>query len=81
MMAYVTVEDGTGSIELLAFQRALDTGGGYMTANAAVVAVGKLSARDDKPPQLLLDTLRPISDLELLPGRNSPPGKRSCLCG
>ena len=76
MMAYVTVEDSTGSIELLAFQRTLDVSGGYMQENAAVIAVGKISARDDKPPQILLDSMRPISDAEPLPGEEPPPKEK-----
>ena len=41
------VEDSTGSIELLAFQRTLDVSGGYMQQNAAVIAVGKISEEFD----------------------------------
>ena len=67
LMAYITLEDGTGSMELLAFQRALDTGGVYVKENLPVYITGKISARDDQP-QLLVDTIRPLSDLDPLPG-------------
>ncbi|MBO4831553.1 MAG: DNA polymerase III subunit alpha [Oscillospiraceae bacterium] len=64
LMAYITLEDGTGSMELLAFQRALDTGGAYVRDNLPVVVTGRLSARDEKEPQLVVDTIRPITDFD-----------------
>jgi len=63
-MAYLTLDDGTGNIELLAFQRVIDESGGYMQAEALVLVYGKISARDDKDPQIILETLRPITDTE-----------------
>lgn len=65
LMAYVTLEDGSGSMEILVFQRALDSGGGYLSEGATVMITGRISARDDKEPQLLADTIRPLSDLDL----------------
>lgn len=53
MMAYVTIEDDTASIEMIVFSNALNEHGGYLRENAAVVVVGKLSVRDDKDPKLL----------------------------
>ena len=50
MMAYVTVEDDTASIELIVFSNALNEHGGYLRENAPVVVVGKLSVREDKEP-------------------------------
>ena len=64
LMAYITLEDGTGSMELLAFQRALDTGGAFVRDNLAVVITGRLSARDEKEPQLVIETIRPITDFD-----------------
>lgn len=61
-MAYIQLEDDTGSMELLAFQRALDTGGGYIADNAALIVRGRISVRDEKEPQLVVDSIRPISD-------------------
>ncbi len=68
LMAYITLEDGTGSMELLAFQRALDTGGIYVKDSLPVYITGKISARDEKEPQLVVDTIRPLSDLDPMPG-------------
>ena len=62
MMAYVTVEDDTASIEMLAFSNVLTQYGGYLRENAPVVITGRLSLRDDKEPQIVINRARPISD-------------------
>ncbi|MGE4483498.1 MAG: DNA polymerase III subunit alpha [Oscillospiraceae bacterium] len=68
LMAYITIEDGSGSMELLAFQRALDQCGGYLREGVPVIIKGRLSVRDEKEPQIVVDTVRPLSDLDPLPG-------------
>ncbi len=62
MMAYVTLEDDTASIEMLAFSSVIGQYGGYIRENSAVVVTGRLSLRDDKEPQILINRVRPISD-------------------
>ena len=62
-MAYIVLEDDTGSMELIAFQRALDNGGGYVKENAPLLVSGRISVRDEKEPQLMVDSIRPLSDL------------------
>ncbi|MCI5754594.1 MAG: DNA polymerase III subunit alpha [Clostridiales bacterium] len=62
LMAYVVLEDDTGSMELLVFQRALDQGGAYITDNAALLVRGRISLRDEKEPQLMVDRIEPLSD-------------------
>jgi len=64
LMSYINLEDDTGVIELIAFQRALDTGGGYIKDNAPLLIKGKISLRDEKEPQILVDQIRPISDVQ-----------------
>ena len=68
-MAYVTVEDDTAAIEMLAFSKVLGEFGGYLRENMAVVITGKISLRDDKEPQILINRARPISDF----AQNNPP--------
>jgi len=65
LMAYITLEDDSGDIELLVFQRTLDRDGAYVAEENLVVVQGKISARDDKDPQILVDQIRPVSDLDL----------------
>ena len=62
MMAYVTVEDDTASIEMLAFSNVLGQYGSYIRENEAVVITGRLSLRDDKEPQIVINRARPITD-------------------
>ena len=82
MMAYVTIEDDTASIELIVFSNALNEHGGYLRENAPVVVVGKLSLREDKEPQIIVNRVRPMSDFtdpyvkpflnELIPQKSEP---------
>ena len=62
MMAYVTIEDDTASIEMLMFSKTIDEYGGYIRDNSAVVIIGKLSVRDDKEPQLIVNRVHPLKD-------------------
>ena len=73
LMAYITLEDDSGSMELLAFQKALDEGGGYLSPNAAILVRGRISVRDEKEPQLMVDSIRPISDLRDMAPASPPP--------
>ena len=72
LMSYVQLEDDSGTMELMAFQRALDQGGAYIKDNAALVVKGRISVRDEKEPQLMVESIRPISDLDA-PGEKAPP--------
>ena len=64
VMAYVTVEDDTAAIEMLAFSNVLNQFSGYLQENKPVVVVGRLSLRDDKEPQIVINRVRPMSDFE-----------------
>ena len=61
LMAYVVLEDATGSIELLCFSRTLTESGAYLKANLPVVVTGRVSVRDEKAPQLMVDRVIPLS--------------------
>ena len=62
MMAYVTVEDDTGSFEMLAFSNVLNQYASLLRENQPVVITGRLSLRDDKDPQIVINRVRHISD-------------------
>ena len=64
MMAYVTLEDDTASVEMLAFSNVLSQYGGYLKENEPVVISGRLSLRDDKEPQIVINRARPMSDFQ-----------------
>ncbi len=60
LMAYVMVEDEIASMELLCFSRCIDRCGSYMAVNTPVLVKGKLSVRDEKPPQIMCDSIYPL---------------------
>ncbi len=62
MMAYVTLEDDTAAVEMLAFSSVLSQYGNYLKENVPVVVTGRLSLRDEKEPQIVINRARPISD-------------------
>ena len=64
LMAYVTLEDDTGAMELLVFARTLSESRNYIKENSPVIVTGRISIRDEKEPQILCDTLRPLGDLD-----------------
>ena len=64
MMAYVSVEDDTGSMEMLAFANVLTQFGSQLYENAAVIVNGRISVRDEKPPQLVMNRVMPISGMQ-----------------
>ena len=71
LMSYINLEDDTGAMELVAFQRALDNGGNFVQDAAALLVRGRISIRDEKEPQLMVDSFRPIAELKA-PGGGAP---------
>ena len=62
MMAYITLEDDTAAMELIAFSNVLKEYGNYLGENMPVVIIGRLSLRDDKEAQIVVNRARPMSD-------------------
>jgi len=84
LMAYVVLEDDTGSMEMLCFARVLENYGSYLKEGQVICARGKLSVRDEKAPQLMCDYARPLTDgtapVELTEAEEAPPqGKGKTL--
>ena len=65
LMCYVQLEDDSGTLELIVFQKALDLCGSYIVDNQAVLVRGKISVRDEKEAQIMVDSIRPLSDLNV----------------
>ena len=72
LMAYVVMEDEVSSMELLCFSRTIEQCGSYMAVNTPVVVKGRLSVRDEKPPQIMCDTIYPL-DTKAVPAAPEPP--------
>ena len=61
LMAYVDLEDATGSMELMVFSRVLAECGHYLKAGLPVAVTGRVSQRDEKAPQIMADWVGPLS--------------------
>ena len=72
LMSYVQLEDETGSMELLVFQRALEECKDLIKENTPVFAEGRISVRDEKEPQLMAEGFRPMTAASLKPRPPEP---------
>jgi DNA polymerase-3 subunit alpha len=77
LMAYVTLEDDTGDLEMLVFSRTLAECGDLLREGNAIFADGRISARDDKSPQLMCDKVRSLTDAGTPPTSRTPREKTS----
>ena len=64
LVAYVSLEDDTGSIEMLVFSSVLGECGSYLKEGMALLVDGRISVREEKPPQIMCNSVRPLSDAE-----------------
>ncbi|MEA4822695.1 MAG: DNA polymerase III subunit alpha [Clostridiaceae bacterium] len=64
MMAYVTIEDTSASIETLLFNRTLQASGGLLREGVAVRVRGRLSGREEEDPKLVVDEIAPLVILD-----------------
>ena len=77
LMAYVMVEDELASMELLCFNRVIEQCGSYMQVNTPVLVKGRLSVRDEKPPQIMCDSIYPLrNDLPAEKPKAAKPASR-----
>ena len=85
LMAYVTLEDDTGSMELLVFSTVIAKRGDLLKENTPVVVEGRLSVRDEKSPQMVANEIYPIKELVKpvpqklyikLPGEGTPEDRK-----
>ncbi len=66
-MAFVTIEDVFGSIEVLVFPKVLTKYSYLLEEESIVVIEGKLSLREDEEPKLLCETVSRIENVESVP--------------
>lgn len=60
MMAFTSVEDLTGTLEVIVFPKILENFRDSLQENAVVVVDGRLSVREDEPAKLVADSIIPI---------------------
>ena len=63
-MAFVTVEDMTGSIEVIIFPKLMPTYFRYIETGKAVFIMGHISVREDEAPKIILDTVKPAAEVK-----------------
>lgn len=67
VMAFVTIEDVTGSLETLVFPRVLAENGGIINVNEVVVVDARLSSREDEEVKLVAENFLTIDEAERIP--------------
>lgn len=63
MMAFATLEDMYGSLELLLFPKVYEECGGLLREDTAVVVKGRLSLREDDTPKILPESILPMDSI------------------
>ena len=58
-MAYITVEDITGAIEIIAFSKILSTYSGLLFEGNIVLIHGRLSMKEDEEPKIIAEIVEP----------------------
>ena len=81
LMAYVTLEDDTGSLEVLVFPAALARFEELLKEGAALALEGRVSLRDDKPTQLMANTVQPLEEYTKTGGVPARTLGRVSACG
>ena len=71
VMAYVTLEDDTGTMEALAFSSVLSQYGQLLRENAPAILTGRISVREEKEPQIVINSVRSITDAPMKTERQS----------
>ena len=61
-MAFVTIEDSYGSIEMIVFPKTLSEYSAYLKEGDMVLVKGTLSLREDEEPKIILNSVMPLSD-------------------
>ena len=67
VMAFVTLEDTTGSLEALVFPRVLQENGGIINVNEAVVVEARVSSREDEETKLVAERFMTVEDAKRIP--------------
>ncbi|MBR3691305.1 MAG: DNA polymerase III subunit alpha, partial [Clostridia bacterium] len=75
-MAYVDLDDGTANLELIVFSRTLTLYGGYIKADNAVLVRGRISARENQQPKIIVDDVGPVNEATVSHYLSQNPGNR-----
>ncbi|MGE4283624.1 MAG: DNA polymerase III subunit alpha [Clostridia bacterium] len=60
LMAFVTLEDSYGAIEVIIFPKILDKYSGFITEDSVVTIKGRISVREEEQPKILCEEVIPL---------------------
>lgn len=63
-MAFVTVEDMTGSIEVIIFSKLMPPFFKYIEVGKAVFIAGRISVREEEEPRIILDSAKSVAEIK-----------------
>ena len=63
IMAFLKLEDLTGTIEVIVFPKTLDKVKDLCVTDSLVVVKGRLSLKEDEPPKLICESIEPLEQI------------------
>ena len=63
VMAFLTLEDLVGTVEIVVFPRDYEKWQNYISEEAKVFIQGRVNAEDDKPSKMILEKVRSFDDM------------------
>ena len=64
MMAFITIEDLVGTVEVIVFPRDYEKIGKMLNVDDKVFVSGRISAEEDRASKMILESIRPFSELK-----------------
>ncbi len=75
IMAYIVIEGTASSVEGIVFPKVLDKHRDVVRENSLVIVRGRISTKEDSPPQIICDEIKHISEYEHLNTEGSAESK------
>ncbi|HEX9026917.1 MAG TPA: OB-fold nucleic acid binding domain-containing protein, partial [Clostridium sp.] len=64
IMAFLKLEDLTGTIEVIVFPKTLDKVKELCVTDSLVIIKGRLSLKEDEPPKLICESIEPLEKID-----------------
>jgi len=65
MMAFVTVEDLYGQMEVIVFPNVYERFARFLSNDSQIIVEGRISVKEDEQPKILADRIRPLESIKL----------------
>ena len=66
MMAFVTVEDLYGQMEVIVFPNIYERFARFLSNEKQIIVEGKISVKEDEQPKILADTIKPLESINII---------------